>query len=134
MVTRRKLKVVVNLGNPPHSPSYVQMQCLQGERFSGMSPKDSGCGVIAGADLCCSKHDGGEHPGRYCVSNLAIDQYTTLLHSRQSRYGNLCSMSVFLRHHTYVSFLQSFLICSYECKCSADCDTLTKLDGHECRV
>jgi len=80
------------------------------------------------------KHGVGERPGRYCVSNLAIDQYTTLLHSRQSRYGKLCWMSVFLRHRTYVSCLQSFRICSYECKCSGDCDLLTKLHGHECRV
>jgi len=48
------------------------------------------------------KHGGGDRAGRYCVGNLAMDMYSSLLHSRQALYGKSCWISVFLKHHTYV--------------------------------
>jgi len=49
------------------------------------------------------KCGGGKQPGQYCVGNLAIDFYTSLLRSRQAMYGKLCWISVFLKYHTCVN-------------------------------
>ena len=49
------------------------------------------------------KYGGGrDRRGRYCVQNLAMDMYCTLLQSWQDLFRKLCWSFVFLKHHTFV--------------------------------